>query len=195
MVSLNRLRAAIGVVVLAAAAAPAGAQGGLALKAGLSYGTASNTGIAPGATQRSGFAVGVGISSGSLIGLGVDALYAQRGFTSSTAADTRRLDYIDVPVTLRVSLPTPGISPFAYAGPQGSYELQCGTGDGTCPESGRPRLTYAGIIGGGARFGALGGLSVEARYVYGLSDLKLSTVQSSASYKTRSLLLLVGIGN
>jgi hypothetical protein len=34
----------------------------------------------------------------------------------------------------------------------------------------------------------------EGRYVYGLTDLKLNTVTSSSSYKTRSFLLLVGFG-
>jgi len=33
---------------------------------------------------------------------------------------------------------------------------------------------------------------LEGRYVYGLTDLKLSTVTSSESYKTRSVLILVG---
>ena len=37
------------------------------------------------------------------------------------------------------------------------------------------------------------GLSVEGRYVYGLTDLNLNTVSTSESYQTRSFLLLAGI--
>jgi len=191
---MKRISAVIGILLLTCATVPAHAQGGFGIKGGLSYGTANNNGIDPGATQRSGVAVGVALVSSSVIGLGIEALYAQRGFTSGIAADSRRLDYVDVPVYLRLSIPSPGISPFAYAGPQGSYELKCGTDSGNCPDSGRPKLTYAGVIGAGARLGILGGISVEGRYVYGLSDLKLSTVQASSSYKTRSLLLLLGLG-
>lgn len=44
----------------------------------------------------------------------------------------------------------------------------------------------------GLRFPALGGLSLEGRYVYGLTDLNLSTVSTTESYRTRSLLLLLG---
>jgi hypothetical protein len=191
---MRRLQIVLALVLLGAAWSLAHAQSGIGIKAGLSYGTASNSGVAPGATQRSGYAVGVALASSGVIGFGIEGLYAQRGFTSTNPADSRRLDYIDVPVYLRLSLPTPAISPFAYAGPQLSYELNCGTDSGSCPNSGNAKITYAGVIGGGLKFGMLGGLSVEGRYVYGLSDLKLSTVQSSTSYQTRSLLLLLGLG-
>ena len=42
--------------------------------------------------------------------------------------------------------------------------------------------------------GVLSGLSIEGRYVYGLTDLKLSTVSTSTSYQTRSFLVLLGLG-
>ena len=164
------------------------------IKGGVSYGTASNTGLAPGAKQRSGFVLGVGVASGGPIGFGIEGLYAQRGYTSTNPGDSRRLDYIDVPLYLRLAVPSPAVSPFAYVGPQASFEIQCGTGGGDCPDSGRETVTYSGVIGVGARFGMLGGLTGEARYVYGLSDLTLNTVTSSSSYKPRSLLLLLSLG-
>ena len=170
------------------------AQSGFGIKAGLSYGDVSNKGLLPGnVSSRSGFAAGVALSLGSPIGLGIEALYAQRGITSSVAGYSRKLNYVDVPAYLRVSLPTPVISPFAYAGPQASFELQCDSDGAACPNSGRPKTTYSGVIGGGLRLAALHGLSVEARYIYGLTDLKLSTVSTASSYQTRSFLLLAGI--
>lgn len=178
-------------VLLATAPGVAFAQGGLALKGGFSYGNVSNRGVLPGALhERSGFAVGLALgSSASLLGFGVEGLYAQRGVASSTSTDSRKLDYIDVPAYLRVTLPTPGIAPFAYAGPQLSFELHCSD---ACP-SGRPKTTTAAVIGGGVRLGGGSALSVEGRYIYGLTDLKLNTVTSSQSYKTRSFLILAGI--
>lgn len=190
---MRRLLVVIATVLLAGTPAAASAQG-FGIKGGLSYGTANDNGIDPGATERSGFAIGVGLITGGVLGFGIEGLYAQRGFTSATGVNSRKLDYVDVPLYLRVSIPVPGISPFAYAGPQGSYELKCGTDVGNCPDSGRPKLTYAGVIGGGVKLGLLAGITLEGRYVYGLSDLKLSTIQASSSYKTRSLLLLVGLG-
>ncbi|MBI3504405.1 MAG: PorT family protein [Proteobacteria bacterium] len=189
-------RALLAIVSLCAAPAMAHAQdGGFGIKGGLSYGNVSNSGALPGnISQRSGFAVGVSAVTGGMLGFGIEGLYAQRGVTSSTIGASRSLDYIDVPVYLRLSMPTPGISPFGYVGPQASYELKCGTDSGNCPDTGRPKITYSGVVGAGLRFAALGNVSLEARYIYGLTDLKLSTVSTSNSYQTRSFMLLAGFG-
>jgi hypothetical protein len=172
-----------------------GQDGGFGVKGGLSYGNVSNGGALPGSvTQRSGFAVGVSAVSGGMLGVGIEALYAQRGVTSSIAVDRWHLDYLDIPVYVRVSMPNAVVTPFAYAGPQASFELKCGAGSFDCPDTGRPKAIFAGVIGAGLRMRQMHGLSVEGRYIYGLTDLKLSTISSSNSYQTRSFLLLAGIG-
>lgn len=190
----NILGAALAAALLAVPAL-ASAQGGVTLKGGFSYGNVSNRGVLPGnLSERTGFAVGVGISGTGLLGLGVEGLYAQRGVVSSSNPDSsRKLDYVDLPVYLRASIPTPGIAPYAYAGPQFSFELNCRTGNGACPDTDRPKTSYAAVIGGGVRLGATSGFTIEGRYIYGLTDLKLSTVSSSESYKTRSFLILAGL--
>lgn len=170
------------------------AQGGVALKGGLSFGNVSNRGVLPGnLKERTGFAAGLSFGTGrNMLGFGLEALYAQRGVANSGTPDERRLDYVDVPVFVRALFPMPGIAPFAYAGPQVSFELRCRAGGSACPDTDRPSTSYAAVIGGGARLGAASALTLEGRYVYGLTDLKLSTVTSSESYKTRSFLILVG---
>jgi outer membrane protein with beta-barrel domain len=183
------------IIALALSVAAAASAQSIALKGGLSYGNVSNSGVLPGnLDSRTGFAVGLSLGPGhDILGIGVEGLYAQRGVTNSTSpANERKLDYIDVPVYLRAMLPSPGIAPFAYAGPQVSFELRCRAGGSVCPDSGRPSTSYAAVIGGGVRLGAGSAFSIEGRYVYGLSDLKLGTVTSSDSYKTRSFLILAG---
>lgn len=172
----------------------AGAQQ-IAIKGGLSYGTIPNNGgVLPGRlSAHSGFAFGVGVASQKPIGFGLEGLYAQRGFNSSIAGSSQRFSYVDVPVYLKVTIPTPTVAPFLYAGPQGSFELKCDGGGGACP-SGQPKTTFAAIAGGGVKVGKRGGLSLEGRYVYGLTDLKLSTVTTLGNYKSRSFMLLAGIG-
>ena len=174
----------------------ASAQGGVALKGGFSYGNVSNRGVLPGNLQeRTGFAAGLSFGTGrNILGFGFEALYAQRGVTGSSGPDERKLDYVDVPVFLRALVPTPGIAPFAYAGPQVSFELRCRSGSTDCPDTGRPSTSYAAVIGAGARLGATSALTIEGRYIYGLNDLKLSTVTSSESYRTRSFMILLGLG-
>jgi hypothetical protein len=176
---------------LLATIAPA-ARAQFGIKGGVSFSDVTNSGALPGnPKERNGFAAGVGMAPSGILGFGAEALYAQRGVTSTTSGDSRQLDYVDLPVYLRAQLPIPGLAPFAYAGPQWSYELKCRTGSSDCPASDRPRTTYAGVIGAGVH---LAGLSFEGRYVYGLSDLKLATVTTSSNYQTRSFLVLAGIG-
>jgi Outer membrane protein beta-barrel domain len=186
-------RSLIAILSLCSLPAIAQAQGGIGIKGGLSYGNVSNGGALPGAVaQRSGLAIGLSAATGGVIGLGVEALYVQRGVTSSVPNNGRRLDYLDVPLYLRLALPTAPLSPFAYAGPQSSFELNCTTDNGKCPDTGRPSVSYAGVIGAGLQFGMQSRFSLEGRYVYGLTDLKLNTVSTSDSYQTRSFMLLAG---
>jgi opacity protein-like surface antigen len=182
------------VTALIGSVAPAAhAQSGLGIKGGATFSNVTTTGINPGALQsRTGYSIGLGYESGSPLGIGIEGLYTQQGVTSTTPGAARELNYIDVPVYLRLSMPIPGLSPFAYAGPQASFEMSCNAGGSSCPDTGRPKTTYAGVFGAGVR--VMGGLTLEGRYVYGLTDLKLATVQSINSYKSRTFMVLVGFG-
>jgi len=174
--------------------------GEVGLKGGLSFGNISNKGVLPGSLKtRTGIAGGLYFGySAPVVGFGVEALYAQRGLSSdeSLAVSETRLDYIDVPAYLKINIPTSGFRPFVYAGPQISFEVRCKTASGAeCADpSTRKSTDYAGVIGAGLRLGKTTAVTIEGRYVYGLQDLKLSTVTSSDSYKHRTFMILVGIG-
>lgn len=192
-----------GAVVILGLAGPLSAQPAIGIKGGLSFGNISNKGVLPGnLDNRTGWAAGLYLGGGGVIGFGVEGLYAQRGAESeeTTATAETRLDYLDIPAYLKIKLPIPGIKPFAFAGPQVSYEVKCRTGaGGDCGDygaTGRSRWDYAGIIGAGVRLGSSGGVGfgIEGRYVYGLKDLKPSTITSSESFKNRSFLILASIG-
>jgi Outer membrane protein beta-barrel domain len=192
---MTRTLAIIGLAAALGATSTTARAQGFGIKGGLSYGDVSNRGLLPGDLDtRTGFAVGLAAgSSWNLIGIGIEALYAQRGVKKSASADSREIDYLDVPAYLRVALPTPGISPFAYAGPQLSFELRCHAGGTDCPDTDRRHIDYAAVIGAGVRLGGRSAFSLEGRYLYGLSDLKLTTVTTSESYRHRSFLILGGV--
>ena len=179
-----------------AAAAPASAQVEFGVKGGASFGNISNKGLLPGNLKtRTGWAAGVALSMRArVIGVGAEALYARRGLKSD-GTGSLKLDYIDIPVYAKIQAPTPGISPFGYIGPQVSFEVTCKVDDVTCTSGDRSKTDYAGVVGAGVKFGNEGGVgfTAEARYIYGLKDLKLSTVTTSESFKTRSFLILGGI--
>lgn len=179
------------------------AQGEFGVKGGVSFGNISNKGVLPGNLKtRTGFAGGLyaGVRL-TAVGLGIEGLYAQRGVRSNQAIATSntKLDYIDVPAYVKVTIPTPGVAPFIYAGPQVSFEVRCHTANGApCGASStRKKTDYAGIIGAGVHVGSLGklGVGIEGRFVYGLRNLELSTVTSSTSFKNRTFMILGSIGS
>lgn len=188
----------LAVVVAAAAFAPArlSAQMEFGLKAGGSFGNISNKGALPGDLKtRTGFAAGVSLGARArVIGIGAEALFAQRGLDADDG-DGPKINYFDIPVYVKVQVPTPGLSPFAYAGPQVSFEISCKVGDTDCDDGDRSKTDYAGIIGAGLKIGneQKFGFTVEARYIYGLKDLKVATVTDEDSFKTRSFMILVGM--
>lgn len=176
------------------------AQAEYGIKAGASFGNISNKGLLPGNLKtRTGAAGGLYLGyRAAVIGVGVEAMFAQRGAkTDESIGDSdTRLDYLDFPAYVKVTVPAPGVHPFVYAGPQVSFEVKCKTADGavSCPDDGHKKTDFAGVIGGGIKLGGSLGLTVEGRYVYGLTDLKLSTITSSESYKTRTFMILLGLG-
>jgi opacity protein-like surface antigen len=194
---MSRIRGFIAVVALAASAAlPAvAAAQNFGIIAGYSYGSIPNSGgVFPGTLQaHSGLAAGLRLTTSGPVGFGIEGLYAERGFTSTIAGNSRKLRYIDVPAYLRVALPNPTITPFGYIGPQLSFEINCDAGGGNCP-SGRDKTTYAGIAGAGVKLPMLANISIEGRYVYGLNDLNMGTVTTRANYRARSFMILAGIG-
>ncbi len=103
--------AGVAALVLPAALA---AQADVGVKGGLSFGNISNKGVLPGNLDtRTGFAIGLYLGTGGVLGIGAEGLYAQRGLESDVASTTEsKLDFIDVPVYLKVKLPIPAIKPF-----------------------------------------------------------------------------------
>jgi hypothetical protein len=173
-------------------------QAGFMIKGGWSFGNVSNRGVLPGdLSGRNGWALGLGFHGVSPVGFGIEGLWVQRGLNNAGLPigdiNARELDYIDVPAYLRLSVPF-AVQPFLYAGPQASFEIRCRSGAVDCPDTGRPTTSWSAIIGAGVRLGLGLAVSVEGRYVYGLTDLHLSTITTSSSYRTRSFMILAGIG-
>jgi hypothetical protein len=190
------MKRSLAVIAIASLCAlPAANAQGLGILGGWGYGAVPNTNASGPGTLHSndGFAIGLSAQTGGGFGFGVDGLYAQRGFTSTIAGNSEQLSYIDVPVYIRLAIPNPTIVPFVLAGPQISFELNCDANGGNCP-SGRPKTTYDGVFAAGLKFPQIAHLSVQARYLYGLSNLNYGTINNQSNYHDRSFMLLLGIG-
>lgn len=129
-------------------------------------------------------------SSGPL-GLEIDGLFVSKGAKgTNTGPDGLKLDYVEVPVLLRLSL-APGlpVSPHVYAGPYLGYQISC-TVQGTSadcddvPGVSTKTVDIGGTVGGGVNV-ALGGMILTGglRYSFGVSkvaDFDVGSVNESA---------------
>jgi hypothetical protein len=167
------------------------------IKAGLSFGNVNTSGVDPGNLEgRSGFTVGLSLGTAgdsAPLGLRLEGLYSRRGVNAANDPDSRRIDFADVPVMLELKLPVPALAPFVYGGPQVSYQLRCVTDAGDCPET-NDGFSYAAVVGAGLRLGGATAITLEGRYMYGLTDFTWTTISNSESYRTRQFLILAGFG-
>jgi hypothetical protein len=188
-------KSVIAVALLALCAVSTARAQGFGLLGGWAYGAVPNTN-ATGAgayTANNGFSAGLSLETGGVFGLGINGLYSQRGFTNTVAGFSQKLSYIDVPVYVKLQILNPIFVPFAFAGGQASFELNCDAGGTTCP-SGRDKTTFDAVAGFGVRFPMIANLSVQGRYIYALKDLNYGTINNQSNYRQRSFALLLGIG-
>lgn len=169
----------------------ASAQTTLGIKGGLSYATLSNK--SPDFDNRTGFAAGVAIDMRSgLIGIQPEILYVQKGVTASgtPSGTSPKLDYVEVPVLLKLTLGTPGLQPMVYAGPSAGFRLSCKVLEVDCASGTVKSTDWGAVLGGGVRIGGNKGLTLEGRYSWGLKDIH--DVSAGVDQKTRTFLALVG---
>lgn len=143
-------------------------------------------------------------------GIQPEALYSQRGASADAGSGvdaTIKMDYIDIPVLLRYSVPVTGpIRPFFVAGPAFGIQSKCSIaaeGEGVSasvdcdqfeddPEASFDSKTFdlSGVVGAGLDF-RVGGrtLMLGARYQHGFSD-----VVKDASAKSRTWSVVAGLG-
>lgn len=162
-------------------------------KAGVSLGNVSDDELLPGdVTGRFGVTLLLSAFTPGRYAVGADLLYSQRGVAGAQEPESREIDYLDLPVLFRASVPGERLTPFVVAGPQVSREVDCDAGPAPCP-GGRPKWPWSAVVGAGVRLGGEAGLSgsLEARFIYGLTDLSLSP---ASSHRERSIMVLAGVG-
>lgn len=174
----------------------AGVIGGIAVGS-IPQAISGGFGQSAGVNTTTGFALGLSAESAGAVGFGANLLYSRRDFEYSPYAETHHLSYVDVPVYIKVTLPAHSMSPFVLVGPQGSVREGC---NDSCATD-QPWMTFAAIAGAGVKFGTLHRISLQARYVYGFTNEETGLGPNPGgrfgpptTFRTRSLLLLAGIG-
>ncbi|MGA2533804.1 MAG: porin family protein [Candidatus Aminicenantales bacterium] len=195
------------VILFAAAVLPQTAAAGVGVKGGYAWSNlrfAGGTDL-PTTTDIKNLVGGVYFSIGlGLFSIQPEVLYVRQGGRMEALPDwdEYRLDYIQVPVLLKIHVIPGPISPMIYGGPYGAYRLSAkgvsffdGELEPAVDIKNRIKSTDYGLVfGGGIDFRLpVIKLSAEVRYNLGLANIAKG-LDPGMSVKNKSLMVLVGIG-
>jgi len=196
-------RTAIGFLAVAVAAAlvPQALEAGIGIKGGFSLARFAQESNVPPSFDWEDlpfFAGGLSFGSGfGFVGLQTEILYVRMGGKNEAISLENRFDYIQLPVLLKlIIIPGGPVRPVIYGGGYGAYLIKAkgllGTEEADLTD-GYERFDYGLVAGAGLEFKlAVVGLSVEARYNYGLSNV-IKNPAAGESMKNRCLMVLFGI--
>lgn len=187
---------------------PAQAQLTAGIMAGVNSSSLSISDLSSGegTSSQTGFMAGgwVGMHLGSMIALQVEGFYTQKGTkrtSSGTTVGTIKVDYVEVPVILRVGIPIiPVISPYIYGGPAIAFNVSCksqpegGTStdcdDPTGIDTEIKSTDFSGIIGLGIQ---LSRFLIAIQYDHGFDNIIVDDT-STTEVNNRTWTLKGGFG-
>jgi hypothetical protein len=194
------------VIMFAAAVLPQSAAAGVGVKVGYAWSNLKFEGGTdiPTLTDIKNPVGGVYFSMGlGLFSIQPEILYVRQGGRMEVLPDWMeyRVDYIQVPVLLKVHVIPGPISPMIYGGPYGAYRLRArgvafigGVSETTDLKDQIKTTDYGVVFGGGIDFRLpVIKLSAEVRYNLGLANVAVNP-DPGMSVKTKCLMVLVGIG-
>ena len=177
-------------------------------KLGYTSSTLAGNDAPDGTNALSGISGGVffKVNAGDIVAIQPEILYIQRGATTTTENDpngvTLGVDYLQVPILLKVQIPTDGkIFPFVYVGPYGAFELNndfsASAFDGILTindEADVNDFDYGAAVGAGMDF-QIDNLFIgfDARYDIGMSKI-LEIDNSDQDMKNRAFTIFASMG-
>ncbi len=116
-----------------------------------------------------GFCAGVFIelNLGRILTIQPEALYTVKG--ADAGEGKLKFDYIEIPVLLKLRIPTGPLHPFVFAGPAFGFNLKAVL-DGIEIDD-MPRADYGAVFGGGLQLGR--SIHLDVRYTMGLQKLAI----------------------
>ncbi len=196
-------RAAGALCLVLALAMSASAQMRLGVKAGYSrpsYGgsDAANAGTEAMNTFSGGVFLTVPVAP--FLALQPEVLYAPKGaqMTVGTLTGKNKVDYLEVPVLLKLMVPVPALHPSVFAGPYVGYKIRCNVEaagvSASCGDADTFKSTdFGATFGAGIEMPLLPKINalLDARYDLGFSKIEDATNPSNAT--NRSLNISVGL--
>jgi len=116
-----------------------------------------------------GFCAGIflELNLGRILTIQPEVLYTVKGADSGTGKLT--FDYLEIPVLLKIRIPTGSVHPFVFAGPAFGFSLKAVL-DGIKIQD-MPTADYGAVLGAGLQLGR--SIHIDARYTMGLQKLAI----------------------
>ncbi|MGZ5479920.1 MAG: porin family protein [Candidatus Aminicenantales bacterium] len=132
--------------------------------------------------SRVGFCAGIFLefNLGRILTIQPEVLYTMKGAEATlaegvlTGTGKLRFDYLEIPILLKVRIPTGDVHPFIFAGPAIGFNLKAAFQDITGSSSdvaGMNKVDYSAVFGGGLQLGR--SIHIDARYTLGLQKLEV----------------------
>ncbi len=157
-------------------------------------------------SSRVGFKFGAMAELGfiPMFALQVEPMYVMRGakFTQGSIEETWKFSYLEIPILLKLKIPTPGpITPYIFAGPNIGILLSATDEAGGQDTDIKDQLSstdFALDFGAGVGFNIAPfiDLLIDARYSLGLSELPTDQAKQSLgnlTVKTKDIQIVAGI--
>jgi len=166
----------------------------LGLIGGVDFATLTGSGV-NNTKNRTGFMGGAffGVMVNNSVEVEPEVLYAMKGSSFSDTDSTLALDYIEIPILVKLHLQPDG-GMYLLAGPAVDFNVSCkaeAASSTDCSALGfSPNLTFGGVLGLGYSHGRIG---IEGRYDFDFSDALAVDQFSNLDAKNRVWAILLRI--
>ncbi len=112
------------------------------------------------------------LNFGRVLTIQPEVLYTMKGADAGTGK--LKFDYIEIPILLKLRIPTGSLHPFVFAGPAFGFNLKAVL-DGV-EVNDMPAADYSAVLGGGLQLG--GSIHIDVRYTMGLQKLAIPDLET-----------------
>jgi hypothetical protein len=112
------------------------------------------------------------LNFGRVLTIQPEVLYTMKGADVGTGK--LKFDYLEIPILLKLRIPTGSLHPFVFAGPAFGFNLKAVL-EGIEIED-MPAADYSAVLGGGLQLGR--SIHIDVRYTMGLQKLEIPALET-----------------
>jgi len=112
------------------------------------------------------------LNFGRVLTIQPEVLYTMKG--ADTGDGKLKFDYLEIPILLKVRIPTGSIHPFIFAGPAFGFNLKALIEGYEISDM--PPADYSAVLGGGLQLGR--SVHIDVRYTMGLQKLDIPDLET-----------------